>query len=570
MQMNLNDFETQVNPIILDRGIDYYENGYVSNLQKFSTGEWVAQVEGNYGNYHVKISLTKDNNIVHHHCNCPFEGVVCKHLIAVLFAIKEEQSKPESETGINAPEWESIIKNTPEQELRNFLLDFAKTNQAIQHELIVQLAVLPEKTNTAKYEALVEQIFYSASDRYGFIDYRGNTAAMHPILNLLYKAKEHITNGNYYEAFSIVSAVAPQCIQAIQNMDDSNGECGGAINEAFELTGKILQNTQNPGLTDTIFNWLLEQVQHADYDDYGCADNLEPVFFEWANNQERREKAYQFIDKQITKLNKGNGWSSQYNLTKYLKYKVSLLKKEGKLDEAEQIIEENIHLSDFREMRINEAIEQNKIEEAISHIKKGIEQANKDNLPGIVHKLKVKLLEIHKNAEDKIKIRELSKELFLENTGRIDYFRIYKNTFNKEEWCLPCGEIIKEIAKSKKSNYFGPIFPQDLASIYIEESMWEELFKEVKRSNSIAIVENYYKYLANDFHSEMIPLYKHAIYKYAENTGRDNYITLVKYLKNLAALKNGKSEAIKLRNELLVRYKNRRAMKEEFNKLGWD
>lgn len=34
MQMNLNNFETQVNTTILERGIDYYENGYVSQLEK--------------------------------------------------------------------------------------------------------------------------------------------------------------------------------------------------------------------------------------------------------------------------------------------------------------------------------------------------------------------------------------------------------------------------------------------------------------------------------------------------------------------------------------------------------
>lgn len=567
--MNISNFENQINETILERGYDYFTNDYITSLQKLKSGKWQAKVEGNYGNYRVEVLLDKVENITDYSCNCPFEGDICKHITAVLYAIRDRQDIQVAETVSNPPEWETIIRNTPEKKLKEFLLKYANENTDIQNELVVQLSDLPQKVNTAKYEKIVAKAFNSTKDRHGFIGYHDAYAALHPINNLLDKAGEHIGNGNYHEAFSIVSAVAPQCIEAIQYMDDSNGECGDVIGHAFDLTGRILDAVQNTKLAGEIFDWLHKQVQNPDYDDYGCGDDLEPLFFDWAVKTNHSETAYQFIEQQLKKSDEKDGWTSGYRKTKYLKFKIQLLNNQGKAKEADQIIEENLHLSDFREMRITQALSQGKTEEAIDHIKKGITQAEKDNHAGIVHRLKDKLLEIYEKQRYTNNIRTLSKELFLDNTNSIEYYRKYKATFTKEDWSEPCTEIIKKLSKPMKPNYWGRAFRSDLVSVFIEEAMWNELFNEVKQSNDIRILENYYKYLATHFPNEMIPMYKHAILKFAENTGRDIYVTLVQYLKNMAKLNGGEPEAINLKNELLEKYKNRPAMKEEFKKLNW-
>jgi hypothetical protein len=567
--VNINNFEEQVNKTILERGIDYFESGYITHLQNISSAEWLAEVEGNYGNYNVEIELDDKNNIDSYSCNCPFEGPICKHVVAVLLAIKEELNSPKLKTKTNPPEWENIIKNTPEQKLRTFLLDFAKSNREIQHELVVHLAKLPKEVNTAKYSSIVTQAFGAAEGRYGYIEYRDTYAAMRPIQSLLHKAKEHISKSNLYEAFSIVSAIAPQCIDVIEYIDDSNGECGGAINEAFELTGDILNANPDKNLANIIFDWLFEQVQNPNYNDYGCGDDLEPLFFSWVNNQARFEIAYQLIDEQIDKAKKEEGWSSQYKLIKYLKHKVELLTREGKQAEADQVIEENLYLSDFRQMRIKEAISRNDIETAIAHINMGIDQAKKDNYPGTVHSFKDMLLEIFNNENNTENIRWLAKELFMENTNSINYYKTYKSTFSPDEWDKPCEEIIQELAKTKKRDYWGSVFSSDLAAVYIEESMWENLFKEVKNSNNINVLEKYLQYLAPHYPNQLIPIYESAIQKFAEQTGRNIYATLVGYLKNMARLKGGDTVAKELMLALLEKYKNRPAMKEEFKKLKW-
>ena len=69
--MNLTNFENQISSEIFDRGCDYFENGYVGNLQQLSSEKWEAEIEGNYGDYIIEIDLDNNGNIEDYSCNCP-------------------------------------------------------------------------------------------------------------------------------------------------------------------------------------------------------------------------------------------------------------------------------------------------------------------------------------------------------------------------------------------------------------------------------------------------------------------------------------------------------------------
>ncbi len=568
--MNINDLQRNISSKIYQRGEEYFKEGCVTDLQDIGNGEWTAEVEGNYDDYTVKIKLDKNNNVKEWYCNCPYDGIICKHVVAVMLAINEQIELPKPKTGKKTKaEWANIIEDTSEKELRHFLLDYAKKNKTFQDELVINLSKSSNEVNIAKYQNIIVHTFNAVSDRHGFIEYRDTYRAMRPVYDLLEKANEYLADGNFHEAFSIAAAAAPECIEVIQNMDDSNGECGGAIYEAFNTIDKILDSCDNTQLCNTIFDWLYEQVNNKDYDDYGCGDKLEPTFFYWANTPERLKKAYQFIDEQLIRCNDSDSWSSQYNQTKYLKYKTELLINEGKENEAEQLINSCLHLSEFRKIKIDQALKKSDYNSAITHIQAGIIQAEKDKHPGIVHQFKDQLLDIYKKQKDSKNIRELSKELFLENQSSIEYYRTYKKTFNTKEWSDKCEEIIKKITKKQPKNMWGYWFQSDLAAVFIEEKMWDRLLKDVQQANRIEITDRYSQYLKNDYPEELIILYKNSILKYAENTGRNIYVDIVRYLKTMAKLKGGKEEAKSLMNTLLEQYKNRPAMKDEFKKLKW-
>ena len=100
--------------------------------------------------------------------------------------------------------------------------------------------------------------------------------------------------------------------------------------------------------------------------------------------------------------------------------------------------------------------------------------------------------------------------------------------------------------------------------------MIEELFEIVSSSNSIHTIVKYTNQLKAKYPSELLEYYKAAIEIQAKHTGRDVYVALVQYLKQMAKLKGGLTAAKALKESLLNKYKNRPAMKDEFKKLNWD
>ena len=75
---------------ILDRGSGYYKAGRVHDLTETGSG-YTALVQGSE-EYRVEITV-KDNNVRSMTCTCPYseDGPRCKHMAAVLYAIKAEE-----------------------------------------------------------------------------------------------------------------------------------------------------------------------------------------------------------------------------------------------------------------------------------------------------------------------------------------------------------------------------------------------------------------------------------------------------------------------------------------------
>jgi len=104
--MNLKDIQQNISSKIYERGQEYFEDGYVTEIQSLGNGKWVTEVEGNYDDYSVEVNIDDKNNIKSWHCNCPYDGDVCKHVVAVLLAVKEElkSAKPAQKGKHPSPE----------------------------------------------------------------------------------------------------------------------------------------------------------------------------------------------------------------------------------------------------------------------------------------------------------------------------------------------------------------------------------------------------------------------------------------------------------------------------------
>lgn len=127
--MNLKSFESEVERKIVERGLDYYRSGDVRKLEKVGADEFSATVFGSE-KYSVYVKL-KDETIVKHECDCPYDyGDVCKHKIAVFYAIRSEDFSDTSD------KLSSLLENLHESALRRFVSNLLKKDSQFRREFL--------------------------------------------------------------------------------------------------------------------------------------------------------------------------------------------------------------------------------------------------------------------------------------------------------------------------------------------------------------------------------------------------------------------------------------------------
>lgn len=569
--MHLKFFENEMPETILQRGKSYYKDGAVASLEGMDNGQWFAIVEGN-DDYEVDVRLGIDGEVLRYSCNCPYDGGICKHIVAVLYQIRDEIA-PLAESSKKTKEqdpWKNIISIIPEDELRKFVKEHAAKNQDFRNLLMVKFTDYDKRDNRDKYKQVLNGIFTVAGDRHGYIDYHDTFGAMQQVFDLLAKAEGYIESENYKEAFYIAATIAPGCIKALQNMDDSNGACGGAINDAFEIISKILRSDASNTLKNETFDWLLGEAENSDYDDYGCADKLYPLLVEAVDSAEKATRVLAFLDDQLKKAALKEGWSKENSTKKFLGLKMDVLKKIGQEEKAADIISGNMHIHDFRKKVVGRHIVENNFNEAIHLIQEGIRIATKEDYAGVVKDWKEMLMDIYKKQNNVDESRAIAKDLYYSCHYEKKYYLEYKSTFGKEEWSQELGKIIISHKKGDKNGqYQFQSIPSHLAAVYIEEKIWDELYELVKKNANVQSLLQYTQYLVKGYAPELILLYKKAIDHVAERASdRRSYKEIGLYILKMSEIPGGKEPARLLVNQLMESYNKRPAMKDELMKIS--
>ena len=558
--MNLPPYTHLFTPQSLAKAEDYIDA--VKNIS-LSPNSVSCKVIGSE-TYKVKISWD-DERFTELHCSCPYDfGGCCKHIGAVLLKLDEQNHVAPIPT--QDPEWQQIIRQLPEADLRKFLQQYAAENEHLQNTLSVRYSKPSGSLDLDKYRRITDNLFEAGEGQYGYIDYNGMYEVASLVSDLLDNARSYLQKNDFYSSFSIAAAVAEKCVENVEQVDDSNGELGGLSQDAFEIIDKVFECCKDNQLQSDIFDWLSTQMKNTDYGNYGF-DEMEPLYFKCARHPQYIEIANSFLDENIKKYSNHSEWSERYRYNKYLNYKIDLLEYQNKNDEVEKLIDSNLNLKDFRQVRVNEYLKDKNYNKAISLIKEGARISEEESSPGHTHDWNRQLLDIYKNQGMTKELQNLSRQMFLENPGRLEYYKLFKSTVAPEEWSKECLKIIQKLKPQKTNNRWFYYFPNNLAAVYVEEKMWPELFEEVKKANNAAVVQQYSTYLKDEYADELLEIYANAIQKTAQNTGRDVYENIKDYLSDMCKLKNGRTKALHLRDNLLQTYKNRPAMKEILGKL---
>lgn len=553
-RMDLKEFKAMTDPMVWNRGKSYFEKGAVSDLENEDVGLWRAIVSGN-DDYEVSVVI-QFGHVQRWDCDCPYEGNICKHVVATLMAIQDEKKtmlSDDMENGSKPKNFEQLVNSVSADELRQFVNQYASKNKVFKQTFKVYFIEKNKQEGRAPYAKLIAQSLHSGMERHGFIDYHSAPKAFRTVFSFLEKAENYKGSKKYDEIWQIASAVIEQVSEVAGYMNDSDGMVGESFDRAFDLIFFLTEASDLPmSMKEQILDWHINRTKQSKFQDYG-EDLILDSMTDLAEVTNRIDEILLLFD---AKIKQADG---EYELTNLLEKKARLLKSSGRLTEYGNLIRENMELPEFRKLKVEELLVQKRWDEAILLIKEGIKIADKQDHPGTIIQWEVQLLAVYQKSGNTDKYLEILRKLFYHSNRQ--YYSLLKKTVGEQKWPEERTQIIQTLKKNRQDWYF-------LFEFYAAENMLTELMQLISKHPGFTLLKQYESLLLPLYPEQILALYKHVCEQYAaQSNSMNNYKELASMLKYVKKISGGLSLVNQLTAIFRELYKRRPAMMEELKAL---
>ena len=583
--LTVKNFETQTDRTILQRGKQYYNEGNVTSIEETGEGTWMAEVEGSEL-YEVEVVLNKMGGVREASCDCPYnDDDICKHVIAVLYAIREEQKKPENKTGKKQKKalFEKLLGAVSVNEYQDFIRSYAAKNKNFQTDFELFFAGKDDRIDVEKkYRELVQKLIRKYEDG-GFIEYRATFGLSKEINELLKTGVDYSNKKNYRDAFALASAVLRPLVEATTNCDDSNGNMGDSVDKAVGLLEAIAVAPKAAiGIKEQLLQFLQTELNNKVYFDTGdFGYEMFSVFGNLAVLLNQPQVFLDFTDKQLSRLSlKSNNYTDDYDREYFQKQKIKFLQKAGRKEEAQKLIRENMDIVQVRAGEVSKALRKKDFAAAKNLIGQGIKVAEKKGHPGTVSQWHEELLRIALLEKDTPTVRHYTKQFTFDRGFSTNYYRQWKKTFSVAEWKeeieqhidKTIRQLTKEGSGKNKFRSAHPPLLEALGPVYIEEKYWDRLLHLVQQEGNLDETLQYQPYLVTGYPEELLAMYLPALKQLAQKAStRSEYKDLVfKMKKIIKDIPQGKEKIVNLARQLKEQYSlkpKRPAMIEELSRI---
>ncbi|NMM28686.1 MAG: hypothetical protein HHJ12_15670 [Glaciimonas sp.] len=219
------------------RGRRYFASGAVSQLHA-DAGKLSAQVTGTR-NYQV--TLLDDDGVLGCDCTCPraAEGYFCKHCVAAGLAWLDQQAGPMAPSSVQKRKkrdpWQEIrthLASQPPETLITLLLDVAARDDRLYRLLLLNSERTTGPAGTLK---AFQRAIDNAAKTHGFVDWK-ETGAYAANLDQMADSLQELLNA---DSAALLIGLAERAIerieQALEQVDDSNGEVGSVLARIGDL-----------------------------------------------------------------------------------------------------------------------------------------------------------------------------------------------------------------------------------------------------------------------------------------------------------------------------------------------
>lgn len=541
---------------ILERGWYYANDGSVTDLVK--TEDSISAVVRGSEYYKVRI-MYSGSEIIDGYCSCPYaaKGEWCKHMAAVLYLADSGEISDEafvqSDQDTDIQSMKEIIEAADRKDIEELLIHLAVQDDRIGSFIRTNLRT-GKPFDVRQVEREIDEVFYTYSDRSGFIDYHSAMAFESDLNDLLRnRIGTLIDNGCYMDAFR----ASMYAYTKLGNWDiDDDGEIESISSTCYELWQDIVTGCE-PEERERIKEWF---KKHSD--DGTVIDYMEDILQDFLKYELASEDELGEIRNDIEeKIKNSNGQTETPRIfTAYNGYSFDAIELRNILarrlgateEEIEEYMREYMSFRSVREYFIKKAREQGDTEEEIrllilgKEFEKGSEYA--------MRSYSRRLIELYASNKDKKAEKLERKADLLANQGAsIEDYKTYRAMCSDEEWTEECLKIIDSRKDIDKRCEF-----------LAEEKMKEKLFSTIwEQKNKLGLVNKYCFALADEYSEEILGFYATFVSGLAEAAcNRSRYDELNRYLMRMLQLPCGKERVSHLALEWIEKYPTRKVMRE--------
>lgn len=548
--------EFDVDPVIRQRGLDYFTAGHIVNFQQDDEGKYIATVIGT-NEYNVWFKIVDFE--IYSSCNCPFSGDICKHQAAVAYAISEDYSPTTQTETVNTllfPEevrLQKILDQFTPEEIRKELFSILLSSEELFNNFTIAHEPLPEDRRSIR--SIVLKALRTGADRSGFIDYWHAEDSARAVQEILNNANRLQNRGCVLHAFNVYRVTAIETTKALSRSDDSNGFLGAVVDDSIRLIHQCacLCPEEEKRI---LFSDLLKMIKNDVFSGWDWGWYLLQSLVVLIESEVQKKKVFAYLD-EIESLDR------RYSLPEYTMEKIQqikhqvIIKTEGE-DAGWAFVSDNIKLNHFRFLWIEYLISKQDFAEAMRVSKEGIAlcESIPNRYAGIIHDYYKKLLAIAKVIDNQTMILQYETHLLIKFDDWPMYARIQQQ-YSEKDW-QTVRESIWEKLKHKS-------YPSTLAKAFVHESEWDLLLDLCIQHPSIYSEHN--RLLENKYPEHMANYYRGEAFKALNDTHNRNYYRVEAH-KLTKLIKLGFPELFtRTIEDLCSMYPARRAMIEELTKV---
>lgn len=491
--------------------------------------------------YNVKVTM-EDIQITKFSCDCPFDyGPVCKHVVAVLYAIRElkpgsgkKQKKPEilKKITVRAPadptkkKFETLLHQADKDELAVWLMDWANNDVKFRELFIARFSPPDNKINVLKYARILEHESKPHSSHYRNDDFAVDFPDLDVAEQLLEKIRMNFPETPVSDIISFCFAIFEVVAPSLNYVDDYDGDYSGLIEDAMELLDVTIQQREIPdSIRKELLSLCLEKY-NIDGMETDCWDlGVLELAGTLVENASDKTRLFNILDK-LEKEDAGN-----YQTTRIVGIRREIIGRTEGEKSAQKYAEAMIHLPEIRSEFIEKAIKAKNYYTAKDLCEQGLKLDA--GMRGIVNRWNEFLLTIAQKEKDIAEILRLATLMFFETFSYNQYYPILKQYTPAANWLDTVEKLIQKLIRDRNNN--------SVPWIFIQEKMYDRLLAYVQSNAYPSVISEYDKYLLPHYPAEIADLYEKTIRNLAKHAStRKDYAECCRWLRRLK--KGGKTD----------------------------